>query len=137
MTLALIVRLVVGIQQWRMKHVRSSDGREATGIKKAVCDCLATNGYSFETDVGMSSYPLDVAVHDPKNKNRFVLGVECDGEKYAAQHTVRDRDILRDSVLEGMGWKLFHAWSVDWTFDRKRAERRLLEVLPPTTNHGS
>lgn len=107
------------------------DGREATGIKKAVCDCLAANGYSFETDVGMSSYPVDVAVRDPKNQNRFVLGIECDGEKYAAQHTVRDRDVLRDSVLEGMGWKLFHAWSVDWTFDRKRAERRLLEVLPP------
>jgi very-short-patch-repair endonuclease len=107
-----------------------ADGREATGIKKAVCDCLATNGYSFETDVGMSSYPVDVAVRDPKNQNRFVLGIECDGEKYAAQHTVRDRDVLRDSVLEGMGWKIFHAWSVDWTFDRKRAERRLLEVLP-------
>lgn len=115
-------------------EVHKAGERAVTGIKKAVCDCLAAHGYSFETDVGMSSYPVDVAVRDPKNPNRFVLGIACDGEKYAAQHTVRDRDVLRDSVLKGMGWKLFHAWSIDWTFDRKRAERRLLEALPPLAN---
>lgn len=111
------------------------EGRETVGIKKAVCDCLAENGYSFDTDVGMSSYPIDIAVRDPANPNRFALGIVCDGEKYAAQHTVRDRDVLRDSVLKGMGWKLFHAWSIDWTFDGKRAERRLLEALPPPPNN--
>lgn len=104
----------------------------AEGIRKVVCDCLAANGYSFETDVGMLSYPIDVAVRDPEDADRFVLGIECDGKKYASQHTVRDRDVLREDVLKGMGWRLFHAWSVDWTFDRKRAEARLLNALKDT-----
>ena len=69
-------------------------------------------------------------VRDPEDAGRFILGIECDGKKYASQHTVRDRDVLREDVLKSMGWKLFHAWSVDWTFDRNRAEERLLAMLP-------
>ena len=99
------------------------------GIRKLICDCLAEHGYEYELEVGRSSYPIDIAVKDPHRPDRFILGIECDGEKYAAQHTVRDRDVLRDDVLNGMGWKLFHAWSIDWAFDRKRAEARLLAEL--------
>ena len=102
---------------------------EVTGVKKLVCDCLKANGYEFELDYGMSSYPIDIAVRDPKNPDRFILGIECDGSRYAAQATVRDRDVLRPSVLSNLGWKTFRAWSVDWALDRKRAEERLLENL--------
>ena len=116
-------------------NAAKADGQDTVGIKKTVCDCLAANGYSFETDVGMSSYPVDVAVRDPDNLGRFILGIECDSERYAAQHTVRDRDVLREDVLKGMGWKIFHAWSMDWAFDRKHAEARLLAMLTKTTNN--
>ena len=64
-----------------------------------------------------------------------MLGIECDGKKYASQHTVRDRDVLREDVLKGMGWKIFRAWSMDWAFDRKHAESRLLAMLTKTTNN--
>jgi very-short-patch-repair endonuclease len=77
----------------------------------------------------MSSYPVDIAVRDPKNPERFILGIECDGSRYAAQATVRDRDVLRPSVLSNLGWKTFRAWSVDWALDRKRSEERLLDNL--------
>ena len=58
--------------------------------------------------------------------------IECDGTRYASQATVRDRDVLRPSVLSNLGWKTFRAWSVDWALDRKRAEERLLENLKMT-----
>jgi very-short-patch-repair endonuclease len=80
----------------------------------------------------MSSYPVDIAVRDPKNPDRFLLGIECDGTRYAAQATVRDRDVLRPSVLSNLGWSTFRAWSVDWALDRKRSEERLLENLKIT-----
>jgi very-short-patch-repair endonuclease len=105
------------------------ESREVTGVKKLVCDCLKANGYEFELDYGMSSYPVDIAVRDPKNPDRFILGIECDGSRYAAQATVRDRDVLRPSVLSNLGWKTFRAWSVDWALDRKRSEERFLENL--------
>lgn len=107
-----------------------AEKRNIAGVGKLVCDCLSANGYTYETDVGMSSYPIDIAVRDPGNPDRFLLGIECDGPKYAAQHTVRDRDVLRGDVLSTLGWKIYRAWSVDWAFDRKRAESRLLALLP-------
>ena len=100
-----------------------------SGVRKLVCDCLSSNGYDFETDVGMSSYPVDIAVRDPKDPSRFILGIECDGPKYAAQSTVRDRDILRLDVLSQLGWNIFRAWSVDWAFDHERAKSRLLKRI--------
>jgi hypothetical protein len=102
---------------------------EVTGVKKLVCDCLKANGYEFELDYGMSSYPIDIAVRDPKNLGKFILGIECDDSRYAAQATVRDRDVLRPSVLSNLGWKTFRAWSVDWALHHKRSEERLLENL--------
>ena len=99
------------------------------GMKKLICECLAEHGYEYETDVGRSTYPIDIAVKDPSNPDGFVLGIECDGENYASQRTVRDRDILREDVLKNLGWRIFRAWSVDWAFDRKRAEDRLLKLL--------
>ena len=77
----------------------------------------------------MSSYPVDIAVRDSKNPDKFILGIECDGPRYAAQATVRDRDVLRPSVLSNLGWNTFRAWSVDWALDRKRSEERLLDNL--------
>ena len=103
--------------------------REATGVKRLVCDCLAANGYDYELDVGRSSHPVDIAVRDPANPDRFLLGITCDGPQYAAQRTVRDRDVLRPSVLAGLGWRLFRAWSVDWVFGRAHAEARLISAL--------
>ena len=102
---------------------------EPSGIKKLICDRLLEHGYEFETDVGSSTYPIDIAVKDRDCPERFVLAIECDDVKYSAQRTVRDRDILREDVLKNLGWRVFRAWSMDWTFERNREEGRLLEVL--------
>src|SRR5262249_6022495 len=39
----------------------------------------------------------------------------------------RDRDRLRQQVLEGHGWKLHRVWSPDWVRDRQGAINRVLE----------
>ncbi len=68
-------------------------------------------------------------MRDPDHPDRFILGIEWDGANYAAQRTVRDRDVLRWDVLENLGWRMFRVWSIDWAFDRKRAEDALLKLL--------
>ena len=109
--------------------VSIAETKGTAGLKKIICDRLAEWGFDFEVDVGRSSYPVDIAVKDKSNPDHFVLGIECDGPCYAAQKTVRDRDVLRGDVLTSLGWKLFRAWSVDWAFDRKGTEARLQEQL--------
>jgi hypothetical protein len=55
-----------------------------------------------------------LAVLHPSRDDCFVAGIECDGISYAAAKNARDRDHLRKSVLEAMGWKIYRVWSPEW-----------------------
>ncbi len=90
---------------------------------------LAEHGYHVDRNVGCSEFRIDVAVSDPSDPQRYLMGIECDGPSYAGQRTALDRDVNRVGVLKGLGWHMYRAWSVDWAFDRKRAEERLLQAL--------
>ena len=90
---------------------------------------LQDKGFEVDRDVGCSSYRIDVAVRDPADPKRHVLGIECDGPSYAAQRTAHDREVNRAGVLKGLGWHMCRVWSMDWAYDRARAEERLLEML--------
>lgn len=60
---------------------------------------------------------------------RYILGIECDGKTYHESKTARERDRLRQTVLEDMGWKLHRIWSTDWVKSRRAQEKALLDVL--------
>ena len=90
---------------------------------------LRENGYELDRDVGCSNYRIDVAVRDPADPKRHLLGIECDGPAYAGQRTAHDREVNRTGVLKGLGWHMCRVWSMDWAYDRARAEARLLERI--------
>jgi len=62
----------------------------------------------------VSEYRIDIGVVDPEQPGHFILGVECDGAMYHSAKTARDRDRLRQEVLERMGWTIYRIWSPDW-----------------------
>jgi hypothetical protein len=49
------------------------------------------------------------------------MGVECDGATYHSAKSARDRDRLRQSILERLGWNIRRIWSTDW-FKNPKAE---------------
>ncbi|HWU43809.1 MAG TPA: AAA domain-containing protein, partial [Bdellovibrio sp.] len=61
--------------------------------------------------VGVSGYFIDIGVKHPKWENDFLFGIECDGASYHSSKSARDRDRLRQEVLESKGWKLHRIWS--------------------------
>ncbi len=77
----------------------------------------------------MSGYRIDLGVVDPDHPGRYLLGIECDGATYHSAQTARDRDRLRQQVLEGLGWTLLRIWSRDWISDRAREIDRVLTTL--------
>jgi hypothetical protein len=99
------------------------------GLAVQIAGFLAENGYESEHSFGSSEYRIDLAVRNPEKPENFLLAIECDGSSYAAQRTTRDREHLRPSVLQSLGWHTFRAWSVDWAFARKHAEHDLLQCL--------
>lgn len=105
-------------------------GREPDSPFEAqVIALLREHGWSAHPQVGVSGYRLDIGVVDPRAPGRYLLGVECDGASYHSGATARDRDRLRQHVLEGLGWELHRIWSTDWWLDREAPARRLLARL--------
>lgn len=95
-------------------------------FEEAVYNFLDRKGYKLATQVGCSGYRIDMAVKHPTLNGVFVLGIECDGAAYHSAITARERDRLRQEVLENMGWKIYRIWSTDWIKDPV-TEGKLLE----------
>ncbi|KJR44322.1 DNA helicase related protein [Desulfosporosinus sp. I2] len=95
----------------------------------AVYNFLDRKGYNLGTQVGCSGYRIDMAVKHPSKYGRYVIGIECDGAAYHSARTARERDRLRQAVLEDMGWKIYRIWSTDWIKDPITEGQKLLEAV--------
>ena len=100
-----------------------------SGFEEDVYGVLADRGYKLRTQVGSSGYKIDIAVLHPEIEGRYVLAIECDGSAYHSSRTARDRDILRQKILESQGWKFYRIWSTDWYHDNANAQKRLLNAV--------
>lgn len=98
-------------------------------FEESVYKFLANEGYNVATQVGCSGYRIDMAVRHPDYNGRFAIGIECDGAAYHSARTTRERDRLRQAVLESMGWKIHRIWSTDWIKDPNAEKKKLLETI--------
>jgi hypothetical protein len=109
--------------------VRSGGARAerpaATALTRAIGEALAAKGWIVHHQVGCAGYRVDIAIVDPDDPGRYVLGIETDGPSYARAHTARDRDRLRGFVLANLGWRLHRVWSLDWWHDPEKESGRL------------
>jgi very-short-patch-repair endonuclease len=116
-----------------------SSGRLDSGIvsglsfesdfEQAVAQLLKERGYDCIPQVGVAGFRIDLAVQDPQNSSRFVLGIECDGRAYHSSKSARDRDRLKDEVLRRLGWRLHRIWSTDWFTDPNREVERVVAAI--------
>ncbi len=97
-------------------------------FEQEVCDFLRDKGYTVDTQVGCSGYRIDLGVRKPNSSN-YILAVECDGAAYHSSRNARDRDSLRQRVLENMGWSFYRVWSTDWYRNGAVEKERLLQAV--------
>jgi very-short-patch-repair endonuclease/DNA polymerase III delta prime subunit len=107
----------------------STGHEEESPFEVEVASELRDRGYEVDPQVGTEGYRIDLAVRDPDRPGAYLLGIECDGASYHSARSARDRDKLRQRVLENRGWKIHRIWSWDWWQDRDGEIRRLIEVL--------
>ena len=63
--------------------VRDDDSRDADSpFELHVGKALQAQGLEIRRQVGCGRFRVDLAVVDPKQPGRYVLGVECDGATY-------------------------------------------------------
>ena len=95
-------------------------GEFESDFEIAVATRLEGLGYRVVPQWGVAGYRIDLAVEHPDFPGTFLVGVECDGATYHSGKSARDRDRLRQEVLEGQGWNIYRIWSTDWFDDPER-----------------
>lgn len=93
-----------------------------------VCEFLREKGYVVDTQVGCSGYRIDLGLKRP-NSSDYLMAIECDGAAYHSSKNARDRDRLRQEILERMGWKFYRIWSTDWFKNQVVEKERLLQAV--------
>jgi very-short-patch-repair endonuclease len=94
-----------------------------------VQEVLAKHGFQVDNQVGVAGFFIDLAIVDPEMPGRYLLGLECDGATYHSAPSARERDRLRQEILEAHGWSIHRIWSTDW-FQRAKVETdRLLKAI--------
>lgn len=114
---------------------RIMDTAESTGLETdspfedEVIKTISGLGYKVEAQIGVAGFRIDLGIIDEDKPGRYVLGIECDGATYHSARSARDRDRLRQEVLEGLGWKIHRIWSTDWFSYPTRELKRVVESI--------
>jgi very-short-patch-repair endonuclease len=98
----------------RLAMARASGRDHDSVFEQQVARALTERGYHVHPQVGIAGFFVDLAVSDPARPGRYVLGIECDGAPYHDSRSARERDRLRQAVLEDHGWTIHRIWSTDW-----------------------
>lgn len=100
-------------------------------FEEQVAAALQAKGYQVHPQVGIAGFFIDLAIADPELPGRYLLGIECDGSAYHSSRSARERDRLRQAVLEDHGWIIHRIWSTDWF---QRPEEQLQKVINAIEN---
>lgn len=97
-------------------------------FEEEVYNELRLRNYNVHSQVGQSGFLIDLAIVNPNDPTRYLLGIECDGAKYHSSQSARERDVYRQKFLERRGWKLHRVWSTKW-WNNKKIEIKEIENL--------
>ena len=100
------------------------------GLGKYIASELSAYGYDCRADVGVSDFKIDVAVVDPKNKQRFILAVLCDTNPLSS---VKDRNVLQIQTLKRNNWNVLRVFAVNYYNNPKREIKKIKDLLDKLT----
>lgn len=104
-------------------------GEADSDFEIAVSKVLNQNGFKTCFQVGVAGFFIDIGVYHPLRAEEFILGIECDGATYHSAKSIRDRDILRQRILETKGWCIYRIWSTDWFKNKEKETDNLVKML--------
>lgn len=97
-----------------LREKKVQDDTERQTISGQIAERLRGEGYEADVQVGSSGFVIDVAVRDPGDPDKYLLGILIDDSRAALTDTVRDRCILQKNVLRRMNWNICNVWLLDW-----------------------
>ena len=104
-------------------------GEPESPFEEAVAKTISELGFSADAQVGSAGFKIDLAVKHPTRPGSYVLAVECDGATYHSARWARERDRLRQELLENLGWSFHRIWSTDWFHQPAKERQKLYEAM--------
>jgi very-short-patch-repair endonuclease len=111
------------------EKINNEKGEVESPFEAAVLIRLKQAGLQVHAQIGCSGYRIDLGIVDPQIPGRYCLGVECDGATYHSARTARDRDRLRQEILEHLGWHILRIWSRDWNAHPEQEIARVVQAV--------
>ncbi|MGC2525892.1 MAG: DUF4011 domain-containing protein [Stellaceae bacterium] len=111
-----------------------SEREPDSDFEVAVIDVLRERGYEVTPQLGVAGYRIDLAVKHPDAPGVYLAAIECDGASYHSALSVRDRDRIRQEILESLGWRgrIWRIWSTDWFRTPRQETEKLISFLEDT-----
>ena len=110
-------------------RIAGNEDEPKDGILMRICQVIQGKGFEYQTNIGHSSFHVDIAVVDPFDSTQYLMGILLDGENYRMTRNTRDREIAQINVLKRLGWSLHRVWTIDWWDDPDKQIRLILEKL--------
>ncbi|HVV11321.1 AAA domain-containing protein [Amycolatopsis sp.] len=104
-------------RQGSLDTIGRQETQELNGFERAIAHALGERGVPVYPQWGFSGYRIDFALAHRDDPGRMVLAVEADGMRYHSSLSARDRDRLRQTHLETLGWRFHRLWSSAWFAD--------------------
>ncbi len=109
-------------------------GDEHSSIKDdhlaiAIADRLNERGWRTHRGVGASRARVAIAVEHPNRPGEYFAAINPIGDPASASMCVRDREVLRPTMLKGLGWRVHSARPLEWLADPAAAADRLSQAL--------
>lgn len=99
-------------------------------IEEQLAQSLRDRGLSVDMHIGRGKYRVSVAIRNPRNPERWIMGVEFDGLFWSSGLTASDREIVRLNVLKGLGWEnMRRVWCSDWIKNPKQITDEIVKAV--------
>lgn len=98
-------------------------------VEADIALAVRSMGYEVDHQVGTGDFKVSLGVKNPSKDGHHILAIECDGAAYHNAQWARERDRLRQQVLEGFGWTFHRIWTLDWFYRKSNELEKLQAVL--------
>ena len=102
---------------------------ETDGLADEICSYLEKLGYCYERNVGNSLLKIDVAVVNPTEKEKYLLGIVLNSKAGKGEFSVYDSEVGQMSIMKKQGWNLLRLWTLDWLEDSEREQKRIFDAI--------
>ena len=109
--------------------IGNAEGDPDSDFEVFVANKIRQYGYEVDYQIGVNGFKIDLGIRDPRDSSVYIAGIECDGATFHSSPQARDRDILRQEILEDYGWRIFRIWSTDWFRDSDGEIAKLMSWL--------